>query len=143
MKIESIILLEPEMKGNSPTILNENEYEVEQIELFEDENNPFTQPTNNKFKVIEMDECYVICKTPEFPLTLMEKKEYMMGLINYDNLKDNPSKPTHFCVLTTSEKSKLVTYKANENATYYLEIVGLKNLDCDMALENIKKIVNK
>lgn len=142
MKIESLILLESEMKGNKPTILNENEYEVEEIELFEDEDNPFTQPTNNKFKVIEMDDCYVICKTPDFPLTPMEKKEFMIGLITYDNAKDNPSKPTHFCVLTKSEKSKLVTYKANENATYYLEIVGLKNLDCDRELSNIKRIVN-
>ena len=29
MKIEILMLLESEMKGNNPTILNENEYEIE------------------------------------------------------------------------------------------------------------------
>lgn len=29
MKIEILMLLESEIKGNNPTILNENEYEIE------------------------------------------------------------------------------------------------------------------
>ena len=36
MKIEILMLLESEMKGNNPTILNENEYEIEEIELFDE-----------------------------------------------------------------------------------------------------------
>ena len=37
MKIEILMLLESEMKGNNPTILNENEYEIEEIELFDED----------------------------------------------------------------------------------------------------------
>ena len=31
MKIEILMLLESEMKGNNPTILNKNEYEIEEL----------------------------------------------------------------------------------------------------------------
>lgn len=37
MKIEILMLLESGMKGNNPTILNENEYEIEEIELFDED----------------------------------------------------------------------------------------------------------
>lgn len=90
-----------------------------------------------------MDNCHIICKTPNTPLSYDDKREFMTELILYDNTKEDKSKPTHFCILTESEKSKLVTFKANENATYYIEIVGLKGLDCKKELEIIKKYLNK
>lgn len=82
-------------------------------------------------------------KTPNSPLTYNEKREFMTGLILYDNTKEKKSKTTHFCVLTEAEKSKLVTYKANENAVYYVEIVGLKGLKCKKELKSIKKYLNE
>ena len=45
--------------------------------------------------------------------------------------------------LTEAEKSKLVTYKANENAVYYVEIVGLKGPKCKKELKSIKKYLNE
>ena len=107
------------MKGNNPTILNENEYEIEEIELFDEDDDFSSESSANKFKIVEMDDCYIMCKTPNSPLT------------------------THFCVLTEAEKSKLVTYKANENAVYYVEIVGLKGLKCKKELKSIKKYLNE
>lgn len=38
-------------------------------------------------------------ETPNFPLTYNEKREFMAGLILYDNTKENP-KQHIFCVLT-------------------------------------------
>ena len=84
-----------------------------------------------------------MCKTPNSPLTYNEKREFMTGLILYDNTKEKKSKTTHFCVLIEAEKSKLVTYKANENAVYYVEIVGLKGLKCKKELKSIKKYLNE
>ena len=112
MKIEILMLLESEMKGNNPTILNENEYEIEEIELFDEDDDFSSESSANKFKIVEMDDCYIICKTPKSPLTY-------------------------------NEKSKLVTYKANENAVYYVEIVGLKGLKCKKELKSIKKYLNE
>ena len=94
-------------------------------------------------KIVEMDDCYIMCKTPKSPLTYNEKREFMTVLILYDNTKEKKSKTTHFCVLTEAEKSKLVTYKANENAVYYVEIVGLKGLKCEKELKSIKKYLNE
>lgn len=143
MKIEILMLLESEMKGNNPTILNENEYEIEEIELFDEDDDFSSESSANEFKIVEMDDCYIMCKTPNPPLTYNEKREFMTGLILYDNTKEKKSKTTHFCVLTESEKSKLVTYKANENAVYYVEIVGLKGLKCKKELKSIKKYLNE
>lgn len=88
MKIEILMLLESEMKGNNPTILNENEYEIEEIELFDEDDDFSSESSANKFKIVEMDDCYIICKTPNFPLTYNEKREFMAGLILYDNTKE-------------------------------------------------------
>lgn len=143
MKIEILMLLESEMKGNNPTILNENEYEIEEIELFDEDDDFSSESSANKFKIVEMDDCYIMCKTLNSPLTYNEKREFMTGLILYDNTKEKKSKTTHFCVLTEAEKSKLVKYKANENAVYYVEIVGLKGLKCKKELKSIKKYLNE
>ena len=145
------MLLESEMKGNNPTILNENEYEIEEIELFDEDDDFSSESSANKFKIVEMDDCYIMCKTPNSPLTYNEKREFMAGLILYDNTKEKKSKTTHFCVLTEAEKSKLVTYKANENAVLsvlgclprFPPIVGLKGLKCKKELKSIKKYLNE
>ena len=108
MKREILMMLESEMKGNNPTILNENEYEIEEIELFDEYDDFSSESSANKFKIVEMDDCYIMCKTPNSPLTDNEKREFMAGLILYDNTKEKKSKTTHFCVLTEAEKSKLV-----------------------------------
>ena len=95
MKIENIMMLESEMKGNNPTILNENEYEIEEIELF-DENDDFSSESSaNEFKIVEMDDCYIMCKTPNSPLTYNEKRESMTGLILYDNTKEKKNPKQH------------------------------------------------
>ena len=39
-------------------------------------------------KIVEMDDCYIMCKTPNSPLTYNEKREFMTGLILYDNTKE-------------------------------------------------------
>ena len=62
MKIEILMLLESEMKGNNPTILNENEYEIEEIELFDGDDDFSSESSANKFKIVEMDDCYIMCK---------------------------------------------------------------------------------
>ena len=69
MKIEILMLLESEMKGNNPTILNENEYEIEEIELFDEDDDFSSESSANKFKIVEMDDFYIMCKTPNSPLT--------------------------------------------------------------------------
>lgn len=77
MKREILMLLESEMKGNNPTILNENEYEIEEIELFDEYDDFSSESSANKFKIVEMDDCYIMCKTPNYPLTYNEKREFM------------------------------------------------------------------
>lgn len=42
-----------------------------------------------------MDDCYIICKTPNFPLTYNEKREFMAGLILYDNTKEKKNPKQH------------------------------------------------
>ena len=49
MKIEILMLLESEMKGNNPTILNENEYEIEEIELFDEDDDFSSESSANKY----------------------------------------------------------------------------------------------
>lgn len=62
------------MKGNNPTILNENEYEIEEIELFDEDDDFSSESSANEFKIVEMDDYYIMCKTPNSPLTYNEKK---------------------------------------------------------------------
>lgn len=60
MKIEILMLLESEMKGNNPTILNENEDEIEEIELFDEDDDFSSKASANEFKIVEMDDCYIM-----------------------------------------------------------------------------------
>lgn len=53
MKIEILMLLESEMKGNNPTILNENEYEIEEIELIDEDDDFSSESSANKFKLLK------------------------------------------------------------------------------------------
>lgn len=62
MKIEILMLLESEMKGKNPTILNENEYEIEEIELFDEEDDFSSESSANKFKIVEMDDATLCAK---------------------------------------------------------------------------------
>lgn len=48
------------MKGNNPTILNENEYEIEEIELFDEDDDFSSEASANEFKIVEMDDCYIM-----------------------------------------------------------------------------------
>ena len=53
MKIEILMLLESEMKGNNPTILNENEYEIEEIELFDEDDDFSSESSANNSKLLK------------------------------------------------------------------------------------------
>ena len=128
---------------SNPTLLYLLHEKDLEVELFDEDDDFSSESSANKFKIVEMDDCYIMCKTPNSPLTYNEKREFMTGLILYDNTKEKKSKTTHFCILTEAEKSKLVTYKANENAVYYVKIVGLKGLKCKKELKSIKKYLNE
>lgn len=142
MTLKSTVISESKMTGNKPSILNENDFKIEEIDIYDDNRELYTLSTNPKFEIIEKKECYLLCNVPNSPLTLDEKKGFMISLIFYDISKDDSSKPTHFCVFTKFGESKLVTYKINKNSTYYVEIIRLKDLCHEKELSNLKRLVN-
>ncbi len=79
-----------------------------------------------------------MCKTPNSPLTYNEKREFMTGLILYDNTKEKKIQNNTFLRLTEAEKSKLVTYKAKKMQYIMLKLFGLKGLKCKKELKSIK-----
>ena len=76
MKIEILMLLESEMKGNNPTILNENEYEIEEIELFDEDDDFSSESSANKFKIVEMDDISKCQLNSDYNYTDTTRKKY-------------------------------------------------------------------
>ena len=76
MKIEILMLLESEMKGNNPTILNENEYEIEEIELIDEDDDFSSESSANKFKIVEMDDISKCQLNSDYNYTDTTRKKY-------------------------------------------------------------------
>ena len=91
--------------------------------------------------IIELDDENLIF---EFQSTKVNKKFSKRAncYVSITDYKKENDKEVNLCVLSTAEKSKIVSYKVNKLNTFKYEVIGNDVFDGEKVIKEIKKNIN-